>query len=200
VLVLTVVRPWHHAEDAPVQQVNPSWSKGLLKGLVDPCALVKPETLNRLIPGAGMQRIADQGYTSGKDMSTATCVWTDNGSLEGMRKMRVVLWYRTELKGAEQSYDNQKERADEQANKTDTIGIQYGSVESVPIGDEAHVQSAVTTTPMGQAVLTMRLGNVVVDVEFSGGDGVNPMNPVPADTVVAEAKSIAQDVSSLLRP
>lgn len=189
-------------EDAPVQEAKPSWSKGVLKGLVDPCALVKPETLGRLIPNAGMQRIAEQGYTSGKDQSDATCIWNSGTSPDApMRKLRVGLRYRTNVDGGKQSFRLQKERVEKQANKTDVIGIQYGPVEKlIGVGDDAYVQSAVTTTPMGQALLTARVGNVVVDVEFSGGDGLNPMVPVPADTVVAEAKAVAQDVLSILRP
>jgi hypothetical protein len=189
-------------EDAPVQAAKPSWSKGVLKGLVDPCALVKPETLARLIPTAGMQRIADQGYTSGKDMSNATCVWSSGSSPDApMRKISVRLWYRTTVAKAQQSFKSPKERAEEQANKTDVIGIKYGPVEElVSVGDQAYVQPSVTTTPLGKALLSVRVGNVNVDVEFSGGDGVNPMVPVPADTAVAEAKAVTQDVLSILRP
>ncbi|MEO3787006.1 hypothetical protein ABGB12_27090 [Actinocorallia sp. B10E7] len=189
-------------EDAPVQEAKPSWSKGVLKGLVDPCALVKPETLGRLIPNAGMQRIAEQGYTSGKDQSNATCIWSSDSSPDSpMRKIRVGLRYRTNLDGGKQSFRLQKKDADGRANKTDTIGIQYGPVEQLTgVGDDAYVQSAVTTTPLGQALLIARVGNVLVEVEFSGGDGVNPMVPVSADTAVAEAKAVAQDVLNILRP
>ncbi|WP_157963985.1 hypothetical protein [Actinocorallia populi] len=194
--------PQSGPEDAPVQAAKPSWSKGVLKGLVDPCALVKPETLTRLIPTASMQRIADQGYTSGKDQSTATCVWSsDNSPDVPTRKISVRLWYRTDVDGGEQSFRLQKERMEKQANKTDTIGIQYGPLEALTgVGDDAYVQSSVTTTPLGKALLSVRVGNVMVDVEFSGGDGVNPMVAVPADTAIAEAKAVTQDVLGILRP
>lgn len=189
-------------EDAPVQEAHPSWSKGVLKGLVDPCALVRGETLARLIPKSGMQRIAEQGYTSGKDASTATCVWTSDLSPDSpMRKIKVGLRYRTSVAGAQQSFRLQKKQADEQANKTDTIGIQYGPLEELGgVGDDAYVQASVTTTPLGQALLTARVGNVVVDVEYSGADGVGTLTPLPADGVIAEAKAVAQDVVSILRP
>ncbi|GAA0966914.1 hypothetical protein [Actinocorallia libanotica] len=193
--------PQSGPEDAPVQAAKPSWSKGVLKGLVDPCALVKPETLTRLIPTAGMQRIADQGYTSGSDQSTATCIWSsDNSPDVPTRKINVRLWYRTSVAKAKQVFDRDEERAKEQENKTDTIGIKYGPLEGLSLGDEAYVQSSVTTTPLGKALLTVRLGNVIAYVEFSGGDGVNPMTPVSADTATAEAKAVTQDVMSLLRP
>ncbi len=189
-------------EDEPVQKIDPSWSKGVLKGLVDPCALVKQETLTRLIPKYGMQRIADRGYTSGKDQSTAVCVWTSDMSPDSpMRKINLRLWYRTSVAKSKRTFTLQKERVEKQANKTDTIGIEYGSVEEITgLADEAYVQAAVTTVPMGQAVLSMLVGNVAVDVTYSGSDNVASPVPLPADTVTAEAKAIAQDVLSLLRP
>lgn len=194
--------PATRPENAPVKPVNPAWSRGILKGLVDPCALVPEATLTRLIAQRTMQRIADQGYTSGSDMSTATCIWS--AQLSGdqpMRKIKVNVTYRSTVAKAKQTLGWAFRDFNKYANKTDTIGIKYGPVESiVSLGDRAAVQSSVTTTPLGQGTLAMQVGNVVVEVVYSGGDGVSPMTPLPASTVTDEAKAVARDVVATLRP
>jgi hypothetical protein len=197
--------------DAPtvVSQVKPVWANGTLAGLVDPCALPKKTTLDRLIPGFDVRRNADAGYTSGKDRSTATCYWEAPSSNNNqLRKIQITLTYLAARNGATAAengkgeYGRRVKQVDKDADKTNFLGEVYGSKEVlVNVGDDAYA-IPITGKERSRAEMSVLIGNVVMDLQYGGADLGKDLKFTPIDTgtAVAELKTIATEAVATLRP
>ncbi|MEO3787007.1 hypothetical protein ABGB12_27095 [Actinocorallia sp. B10E7] len=186
-------------EDAAVAPIAPSWKKDVLDKPVDPCALLKQETLGRLVPRGEMTRRLDDGYYSGKDGTYGECAWDYPKDGSSPRKLQVVFLYGTGVSRGKDWFEAAKNRLDGQANG-DLAGTRYGPVEALTgLGDQAVAQTG-TSDLSGEAQLLMRVGNVVLEISYLGADYTPDTVPLPEDKVLAEAKAAAQDIVSILRP
>ncbi|MEO5878332.1 MAG: hypothetical protein ABIS86_04605 [Streptosporangiaceae bacterium] len=198
--------------DAPetvVTPVKPVWANGTLAGLVDPCALPQKTTLDRLIPGFTVRRNADPGYTSGGDRSTANCYWDSPSSTNNqLRQVHITLTYLaarngdTAVENGKGEYGRRVKNIDKDADKTNFLGEVVGSKQTLTnVGDSAYV-IPITGKERARAEMSILVGNVVIDLKYSGGDlGTDlKFTPIDTGTAVAELKTIGTEAVATLRP
>ncbi|MFC7730380.1 hypothetical protein [Actinomadura keratinilytica] len=159
----------------------------------DACGVLNSEITDRLVPGA--QSNPADNYQASDQQSQ--CVW---GAYNGKRKRQLTVELRAITAGqggpveaARRTFAD--ERGADESGKALLVGQELAEKRDIEgVGDEGYVVYSVDEGQgSGEAVANVRMGNVLVTVHYSGGDGGDALGSSAAMDGAEEAVKGAAD-------